>query len=891
MKPRTLGLLLGPLLLFGTGMAAAATINVVNSEESGSGCNLRDAIRAANADAARGDCTAGSGADTIRLTPSSSNIRSALPTINTPMTIESATANAVNVYAVDTLTGLFRVFDVSNASLTLNRVRVRNGQLQSVTASGGAGIRVQNGTLTLNQSEVAGNTLISTSNGGAGILALSSDVTINESSIVDNNAGPTGDGVIRPSGAGMLAVDSTVSILRSTLARNTTYAFSHSLVFDNSIVTVEQSYLEGPTPIAARHIELRNNSILGCVNSTLVSTISSDRVIDLDHSEIAFTNCTVLDQFIIHDSNSSGSFANTIFTGSCYPVNFTAAGVGNFFTEPECTGSVTVGDLWLFPVDDYGGPTLSVATHPLSDTINTGSNSNCPAVDQRGEPRDSACDIGAFEYIANADIQISAVPVTAAPYYAGQNILLHINLYNAGADSANFVRVNLDFDHLNVLSISGACVTNPCEIFGITAGAPPTTISVEVSPFANAMNNFGVTATASKGPDAVYNELNPANNVSSITRSLVNVADLSISKTLITPPPYSIGQSITHQLVVENLGPSAAASIVVADTPENLTVTGISNCSNPPAGPCTFGALGVGSTQSLNVTSTITAATFNNIAAVTSQTADVNSANNVDQFGNGGSAQIDADLRVILTRNTAGPYYNGQFVQYSAQVDNAGPDIATSVVMQIDTENLFITGVTGNCGPNVLPCEVGNLGFRSSAFITVQGQVLSSGPVVVNLHAESDQTDGNLANNVESDSFVAQRAADIQASLTLLTPPPHNLGQVLRYRMVTTNVGVDYATGVEPEISPVNLDILSVVGGQCLELPCYLPILGLLENETIEILATPRAIGPFDMTARAAGNEFDPLGSNNIDADGNGGMAEMAPGDQIFADAFELVPP
>jgi hypothetical protein len=59
------------------------------------GCTLRDAIRAADADAARGDCPAGSGTDTINL-PNGHVVllNSDLPVINTPMTIQAVSGEA-----------------------------------------------------------------------------------------------------------------------------------------------------------------------------------------------------------------------------------------------------------------------------------------------------------------------------------------------------------------------------------------------------------------------------------------------------------------------------------------------------------------------------------------------------------------------------------------------------------------------------------------------------------------------------------------------------------------------------------------------------------------------------------------------------------------------------
>src|SRR5262245_34539181 len=73
----------------------ASTIPVTSGsgETGGPGCTLRDAVTAANSDAAVGGCTAGSGADTILLTTDVSlttadNGVNGLPIVTTKMTID-----------------------------------------------------------------------------------------------------------------------------------------------------------------------------------------------------------------------------------------------------------------------------------------------------------------------------------------------------------------------------------------------------------------------------------------------------------------------------------------------------------------------------------------------------------------------------------------------------------------------------------------------------------------------------------------------------------------------------------------------------------------------------------------------------------------------------------
>jgi len=62
-------------------------------------------------------------------------------------------------------------------------------------------------------------------------------------------------------------------------------------------------------------------------------------------------------------------------------------------------GDLTNSDPLLGPLADNGGPTFTYALLEGSPAIDAGDDTNCPDVDQRGEPRPQGdgCDIGAYE--------------------------------------------------------------------------------------------------------------------------------------------------------------------------------------------------------------------------------------------------------------------------------------------------------------------------------------------------------------------------------------------------------------------------------------------------------------------------------------------------------------
>jgi len=72
-------------------------------------------------------------------------------------------------------------------------------------------------------------------------------------------------------------------------------------------------------------------------------------------------------------------------------------GGGNlqFTGDAPCTASITVADPLLGALGDNGGPTQTLV--PAAGSPAQGAGSDCPATDQRGQPRGATCTSGAVE--------------------------------------------------------------------------------------------------------------------------------------------------------------------------------------------------------------------------------------------------------------------------------------------------------------------------------------------------------------------------------------------------------------------------------------------------------------------------------------------------------------
>src|SRR5262249_7838089 len=127
-----------------------------------------------------------------------------------------------------------------------------------------------------------------------------------------------------------------------------------------------------------------------------------------------------------------------------------------------------------------------------------------------------------------------------------------------------------------------------------------------------------------------------------------------------------------------------------------------SGCSLPL--PCTIASLASGSSTQIFVTATINAAgAFDNSATATAAQPDPNTANNTDNTGNGGTPVDSADLAVVKTFVTPGPYRNGDVITFTIAVTNNGPSTATNVIVVDHPVGLTVQSMSGgNCNGAVI---------------------------------------------------------------------------------------------------------------------------------------------------------------------------------------------
>ena len=416
-------------------------------------CSLREAIAAANTDAAVDACRAGRGADAIRLKAGSYVLSSAAQLeIAGDLTIRGAGAEDTVIDAAQ----LSRVLHIAGWSVELEGLTIQGG-----LAPFDAGI-LNDGTLFLTHSIVRGNSA-ETSNGGITNLGA---MVIADSSIVGNVAVQEfNGGIFNGAGARLTLVDSTVSdntanlsnggianlgamaivdslvsgnvatsehqggifngvgatltLVDSTVSENTANLSNGGInnagtleIFGSSIVgNAAREFNGGIFNAAGATLSLVNSTVSGNTASQSNGGIFSFGTLELVHTTLT-ANAGGVNGGVFGGAGSRVTLKSSIVAGNagrdCTGPILSAG--HNLDGDDTCNltaaGDVPGVDPMLGPLGDNGGPTETHALLSGSPAIDAIAVADCTDVDgvpvvsdQRdvARPQGAGCDIGAFE--------------------------------------------------------------------------------------------------------------------------------------------------------------------------------------------------------------------------------------------------------------------------------------------------------------------------------------------------------------------------------------------------------------------------------------------------------------------------------------------------------------
>jgi CSLREA domain-containing protein len=414
--------------------AAIIQVDTTTDERNSDGdCSLREAIVAANTDAASDACGAGSGTDQINvpagtysLTITGAGEEAAL-TGDLDLTASVQIIGAAGGTTVVESAGMSfgdRIFEVgSAATVTMTDLTIAQGYLPS---NGGGGIAI-GGTLTCTRCLLRD----SVAYWGGGIMVSGSGALTMSASTVTANTG-------NQDGGGIYMVTGSATITTSSISGNAA-VYGGGINNLGGFLNLRESTMSGNTATDGAGFLtegaisiLKNVTVSGNTASAGGGGVVSRSSGTLDGSNLTITANSAAQGGGLRREAGSVTLRNSIVAGN------TASGSGtdcsstitsdgyNLFGTSGCPGSVVTGDVSgvsaeLGSLADNGGLTLThlpSATSPAVDLAHPGTPGTtgaCQLTDQRGTTRPGGlrCDKGAVERATSGTTSTTTSTTTA----------------------------------------------------------------------------------------------------------------------------------------------------------------------------------------------------------------------------------------------------------------------------------------------------------------------------------------------------------------------------------------------------------------------------------------------------------------------------------------------
>lgn len=384
---------------------------------------------------------------------------------------------------------------------------------------------------------------------------------------------------------------------------------------------------------------------------------------------------------------------------------------------------------------------------------------------------------------ASADVSVSKTGPTSVE--EGRTFYYYVTVTNAGPDTARDVVVTDTLPSGNDARFetatgspaqSGRVLTWPARDLAPGASATFTLEMREEAGAGSSFTNVAALTSSTADPDAS----NDRDELTTQVEESFDGADLHVTKT--GPDSAFVGDTVTYEITVRNLGSNRADNTVASDTlPAGVSFVSATGGGSASGGVVTWPAFDLdgGTTQSFTVDVVVTAAgSQQDVAAASSDSPDPDPSNNDGSDPDARTTTVtflEADLSVTKTDGRT-LVQQGESLTYTITATNAGPDGVTGATVT-DTFPPQLGSVSWSCsGSAGGSCSVGSgagdlvgvavdLPAGASVTFTATGTVSGTGTLSNTAHVapppdalDPDATDDAAT---DDDTKIAVYAADV----------------------------------------------------------------------------------------------------------------------------------
>ncbi|MEW4923931.1 gliding motility-associated C-terminal domain-containing protein [Algibacter sp. 2305UL17-15] len=572
---------------------------------------------------------------------------------------------------------------------------------------------------------------------------------------------------------------------------------------------------------------------------SLVKSVVDNDVTPLVGSEITFQITVTNDG----PENATGvTVTDLLPSGYDFVLFSSTSGVYDEATGIWNIGGIANGESETLLIDvlvNTSGDYLNIAEVTSSDTTDSDSTPNNDDGDQSEDDEDNAI-VTPFISVADLSLTKGVVDGDTSPL-VGSEITFIITVTNDGPQNATGVVVTdilpSGFDFVLFSSTSGTYdeATGIWNVGNIDNGVTETLlIDVLVNGSGDYLNIAEISAS-----DVVDNDSAPNNDDGDQSEDdednvqitpVDAMADLSLAKTVVDNEIMpNVGDEITFQITVNNIGPDAATGVEVIDLlPQGFDFVRFSATSgiyNEVTGLWTVGTVPNASSQSLFIDVIINEPTgaageYFNISEITAS--DVMDPNSMPNNDDGDQSEDDEDSILVmtetadlsLTKSVSNIDANvGDVVTFTLQIDNAGVDAATGVALEdilpIGYSNITNISNGGELIGNIITWAGLNVplsGLTITYEATVNMPTLQAGEYLniaqitgtdqFDPNSEPDNDDGDQSEDDEDSAFINTPIADIAVTKTVDNATP-SIADGIVFTIGANNLGGIDATSVE----------------------------------------------------------------------------------------------